>query len=72
MKKVIIKPEPDVVKKVVENVLFKKIQNIKWSESQIDAFVEKDILAELYSKNVIFQKKTESNDITPLFHLKIV
>lgn len=58
MKKIVIKSEPEIVEKICGNWIFKKISNKKWSEAQIDAFVEKDILDVLYPDNAIFQKKT--------------
>lgn len=58
MEKIVIKSEPEIVEKIVGNIVCKKIPNKNWSEAQIDAFVEKDILGELYKDDVIFQKKT--------------
>lgn len=65
MEKIIIKSEPKIVEKIVENVIFEKIPNKNWSEAQIDAFVEKDLLGKLYKKEVIFQKKTGVKEIDP-------
>lgn len=63
MEKIVIKSEPKIVKKIVGDILFEKIENKKWSEAQIDAFVEKDILGKLYKKDTIFQKKTGIREI---------
>lgn len=63
MEKIIIKSEPKIVDKIVGNVIFEKIPNKNWSEAQIDAFVEKDLLGKLYKKDVIFQKRTGIKEI---------
>ena len=65
MEKIIIKSEPKIVEKIVGNVIFEKTPNKNWSEAQIDAFVEKDLLGKLYKKEVIFQKKTGIKEIDP-------
>ncbi len=58
MEKIVIKSEPENVEKICSNWIFEEISNRKWSEAQIDAFVEKDILSKMYQINNIFQKKT--------------
>ena len=58
MEKITIKSEPEIVKKISEDQRLEKIPNLKWSEAQIDAFVEKDILGKLYQEKNVFQKKT--------------
>ena len=58
MEKITIKSEPKIVEKISEDQRFEKISNLKWSEAQIDAFVEKDILGKLYPEKTVFQKKT--------------
>lgn len=63
MGKIAIKSEPETVKKIVADIIFKEIPNKNWSEAQIDAFVEKDLLGNLYKKDVIFQKKTGIKDV---------
>ncbi|MCI8306470.1 MAG: N-6 DNA methylase [Lachnospiraceae bacterium] len=63
MEKITIKSEPLTVEKICKNYMFEKIPNTRWSEAQIDAFVEKDILGRLYKSDNIYQKKTGIKEI---------
>lgn len=63
VEKIIIKSEPRIVETIKKNWILKKVSNKKWSEAQIDAFVEKEILAELYKGDIIFQRKTGTKAI---------
>ncbi len=58
MEKITIKLEPMAVEIINSDQRFEMIPNMKWSEAQIDAFVEKDILGKLYQEEMVFQKKT--------------
>ena len=71
-KEIGIKSEPKIVEKISEDQRFEKISNLKWSEAQIDAFVEKDILGKLYPEKTVFQKKRVLRKLILPFHQRTV